>query len=209
MKICIFGADGRTGVEVVNYAKAQGLEVVAFVFSEASNTFFSGEVIVKKGNVMDYESVRDALKGTEAVISVLGHIQGSDPLMQTKGISNIVRAMKECGIKRVLSLTGTGARVENDTPSLVDKVLNVLVAIVDPDRVNDGIQHVKVLQDSGLDFTVVRVLKLGSSSAEVKKYTLTEGGPAELLTSRKKVARVLVDLVSNTKHIGKLPVISG
>jgi hypothetical protein len=209
MKICIFGADGRTGVEVVNYAKALGFEVVAFVFSDASSTYFSGDVIIKKGNVMDYESVRDALQGSEAVISVLGHIKGSDPLMQTKGITNITRAMKECGITRILSLTGTGARAENDTPSLVDKVLNVLVAIVDPDRVNDGIGHVKVLQDSGLDFTVVRVLKLSKSNAEAKIYRLTEGGPAELLTSRKKVAKVLVDLINNKTYVGKLPVISG
>ena len=45
MKVCVLGADGRTGIEVVNYAVKQGFDV----------------------------------------ISMLGHIKGSDPLMQTKG----------------------------------------------------------------------------------------------------------------------------
>jgi hypothetical protein len=209
MKITIFGADGRTGVEVVSYAKALGFDVVAFVYNEASNKYFPENISIKKGDVMDYDSVLEAVRGSEAVISVLGHIKGSDPLMQTKGMANIVRAMKEVGIKRVLSLTGTGARVPGDTPSFIDKFLNLIVGIVDPNRINDGVMHVKVLQESGLDFTIVRVLKLNKNDKEFKNYKLTDGGPAELQTSRKKVAKVLVDLINDTKYLSKLPVISG
>jgi putative NADH-flavin reductase len=196
MKICIFGADGRTGREVVQSAKDKAHEVVPFSYSEGQD-------------VMDYEAVRKAINGCEAVISTLGHIKGSDPLMQTKGIGNIVKAMKELGIRRVLSMTGTGARVAEDKPSLADRFLNFGVKLVDPERINDGVEHVKVLQESGLDWTIVRVLKLSKSDAEAKDYKLTDHGPAELLTSRKKVAKVLVDLLDDTNSYGKLPVISG
>lgn len=209
MKICIFGADGRTGVEVVNYAESKGYEVVAFVYGDNSNKFFPSGVTIKKGNVMDYASVLQAIAGSEVMISVLGHIKGSDPLMQTKGIENIVRGMKDLGIKRILSLTGTGAREDGDTPSIIDKVLNTIVKLVDPNRINDGVEHVKVLKNSGLDFTIVRVLKLSKSDKEFSNYKLTDGGPAELQTSRKKVAQVLVDLISDPKYFGKSPVISG
>jgi len=196
MKICIFGADGRTGREVVKSAKAKAHEVVPFLYSDGQD-------------VMAYEAVRKAINGCEAVISTLGHIKGSDPLMQTKGIGNIVKVMKELGIRRVLSMTGTGARVAGDKPSLADRFLNFGVKLVDPERINDGVEHVKVLQESGLDWTIVRVLKLSKSDAEAKDYTLTDHGPAELLTSRKKVAKVLVDLLDDTDSYGKLPVISG
>lgn len=210
MKICIFGADGRTGVEVVNYAHERGLEVVAFVYNDFSNKYFpQNGIFIKKGNVMDFSIVLEALDGVDMVISVLGHIKGSDPLMQTKGMQNIVKAMEQKGIKRILSLTGTGARSPGDNPSFIDKVLNFFVAKVDPDRINDGIEHIKVLQNSNLDWTVVRVLKLGKSEKEVSDYKLTFGGPAELLTSRKKVAQILVDLLNDEKYIGKLPVVSG
>lgn len=209
MKICIFGADGRTGVEVVNYAKKQGFEVLAFVYSESSNKYFPKDIEIKRGDVMDYNSVFEAVKKCEAVISVIGHIKGSDPLMQTKGMKNIVKDMQDSGVKRLLSLTGTGARVENDNPSCIDKVLNFLVKIVDPERIKDGVEHVKVIRNSGLDWTVVRVLKLSKKDTEVDGYKLTSGGPAELQTSRKKVAEVLVDLIDDKNFIGKLPVISG
>lgn len=76
-------------------------------------------------------------------------------------------------------------------------------------RISDGVEHVKVLQESGLDWTIVRVLKLSKSDAEANDYKLNDHGPAELLTSRKKVAKVLVDLLDDTNSYGKLPVISG
>jgi hypothetical protein len=209
MKLCVFGAGGRTGVEVVMYAHSLGHEVTAFVYRDTPEGFFPDGVSIKKGNVMDYDSVEEAVKGTEAIISTLGHVKGTDPLMQTRGISNIVHAMKKAGIKRVLSLTGTGARVEGDTPSIIDRFLNVVIRVVDPNRINDGLLHVKVLKESGLDFTIVRVLKLSNSDKECENYTLTDGGPAELLTSRKKVAKVLVDLINDKQYIAKQPIISG
>ena len=209
MKITIFGADGRTGVEVVKYAKQQGFDVTAFVYNDASNKYFPAGVSIKKGDVMNYEAVFEALKDSQAVISVVGHIPGSDSLMQTKGITNIVKAMEVLGISRVLSLTGTGARVIGDTPSLLDKVLNYFVGVIDPLRINDGVKHLKVLQNSHSNWTVVRVLKLGDSDKEVANYVLTDGGPAELQTSRKKVAKILIDLLSNDTYIKKSPVVSG
>lgn len=209
MKICVFGADGRTGLEVVNYAKNKGYDVIAFVYNDNSSKYFSNDILIKNGNVMDYNRVREALEGAGVVISVLGHIKGSDPLMQTKGITNIVNAMKELGIKRILSLTGTGARVEGDKPSIIDRIMNLIVKAIDPNRINDGVKHIKVLQDSGLDFTIVRVLKLSKDDKECKNYNLTDGGPAELQTSRKKVAKVLVDLIDDKKYLYKFPVISG
>jgi len=209
MKLLIVGAAGKTGGEVVHCARAHGFEVVAFVYRARSNKYFPVDVVVKQGNIMDYDSVLEAIRGADAVISVLGHVKGSDPLMQTKGMVNVAKAMKETGIKRLLSLTGTGARVSGDTPSILDKVLNYVVARVDPERIHDGIEHIKILRGSSLDWTVVRVLKLGKSNKEINKYKLSAGGPAELLTSRKKAARVLVDLVNNKEYIGQLPIISG
>jgi len=209
MKICIFGAAGRTGSEVVNCARAHGFEVVACVHRDRPNKLFPMDVAVRKANILEYAGVREAIRGSDAVISVLGHVKGSDPLMQTKGMVHVVSAMKEAGIKRLLSLTGTGARVSGDKPSVLDKVLNYIVVRVDPERIHDGVEHINVLRGSDLDWTVVRVLKLGKSNKEINKYKLTAGGPAELLTSRKKAARVLVDLVNNKEYAGKLPIISG
>jgi putative NADH-flavin reductase len=209
MKLCIFGADGRTGVEVVKYAHQQAFEVSAFVYSDKQSHYFPEGITIIKGDVMDYNQVYDAIKGSDAVISVIGHIKGSDPLMQTKGIQNIVAAMQALGVKRILSLTGTGARVSGDAPSFLDRILNFAVRLLDPSRIHDGVEHMKVLQNSHLDWTIVRVLKLSTSDECGHSYKLTTGGPAEIQTNRKKVARVLVDLVKNDEYVRVAPVISG
>ena len=209
MKVTVFGAGGKTGVEVVNYLTEQGFKVVAFLYRNDPALRFPASVSVQLGDVTNYDAVLHATTGTDAVISVLGHIKNSDPLMQTKGITNIVKAMEEVGITRLISLTGTGARENGDAPSIIDRVLNFAVQIVDPARVADGIAHVDVLKQSRLNWTVVRVLKLGNSNKDAQHYNLTTGGPAELYTSRKKVAKVMVDLLNNNEYIRNLPVISG
>lgn len=193
----------------MNCARAHGYEAVACVHRDRAKDFFPIDVPVKKADIVDYDSVCEAIRGVDAVISVLGHIRGSAPRMQTKGMGNVVKAMKETGIRRLLSLTGTGVRVSGDKPSVLDNVLNHIVGRVDPERIHDGVEHINVLRESDLDWTVVRVLKLGNSNKEINQYKLTAGGPAELLTSRKKAARVLVDLVNNREYVGMLPIISG
>jgi putative NADH-flavin reductase len=209
MKICIFGADGKTGIEIIQYAIKKRFEIVAFVYGKTIITHVEEDIKKLTGDVLNYDQVLQACVGCDAIISVLGHVKNSDTRMQTKGIANIVLAMKENNIQRIISLTGTGVRIEGDSPSFIDKVLNFIIKKIDPDRIKDGIEHAKVLESSGLDWTIVRVLKLGNDKKNIENYTLTKGGPAELQTSRKKVAHVMVDLIEDKSYVGKMPVISG
>lgn len=208
MKICVFGADGRTGREVVETAINQGHKVIAFVYSPQIDELFSKVDSVVGGDVMNFEKVQEAISKSDGVISVLGHIKGSDPLMQTKGITNIVNAMKASNLTRIVSLTGTGVRFEGDKISFLDKVGNFIIKLIDRERIIDGIKHADVLKNSGLDWSVLRVLKLSKQDNWDGKYNLTENGPAENLTPRKKVARIMVDLVDSGNYIKKAPVVS-
>jgi hypothetical protein len=129
--------------------------------------------------------------------------------MQTKGIENIIKAMKNSSVTRIISLTGTGVRFEGDKLSLFDRVGNIIIKLIDRERIIDGIKHAEVLKNSELSWTILRVLKLSQKDEWDNKYKLTENGPAENMTSRKKVARILVDLVDSGDYIKKAPVVSG
>jgi hypothetical protein len=137
---------------------------------------------------------------------LIGHVKDSPAFVQTSAIANVLSAMKRHHIKRILSLTGTGARMPNDTPSLVDRVLNTGIAIIDPERINDGIAHVDVLRESDADWTILRVLKL--TDFTVHSYKLTEHGPARLLVSRAVVADALLTILAEDKFHKQAPIVS-
>jgi len=206
-KICIFGALGRTGIQILSEATKRGYKVTAFVHNPNAKLSVPDGVEIIVGDVLDKDAVYRAVKGVDAVISVIGHTKNSDPLVQTKGIKNMVNAMKANHVKRIISLTGTGARLPNDRPSVVDRVLNRAIYLIDPKRIEDGIKHAKVLQESALDWTVLRVLKLTNLNFGTGRYGLSEYGPAELLTSRRKVARIMLDLLDSKKFVNKMPIV--
>jgi hypothetical protein len=125
--------------------------------------------------------------------------------VQTDAIKNAVEAMKSENIKRIISLTGTGVRLPDDNPNLIDKILNIAVNIIDPKRINDGIMHAKVLRDSGLDWTIIRVLKL--QNTKPKPFILKFNGPAKLITSRYEVADAVLIALADPNMIKQSPII--
>lgn len=207
-KICIFGADGRTGKYVVEQALLQGYKVIAFVYSEDSIGNLPPQIKFVVGDILIKEDVENAIKKKpDMVISVVGHIKGSDPLMQTKGIRNITDSMKKYGVKRIVSLTGTGVREKGDKITILDRIANFLVKLLDKERIVDGIKHAEVLKKSGLDWSILRVLKLSKKQSD-KSYLLTSHGPVENFSHRKRVAKALVDLLEKNEWIGKSPIMS-
>lgn len=205
MKIAVIGANGKTGRVLVNEAVQRGHSVRAGVFR--TNTFKTSDYIdVVQCDAMKLEDVTKLIHGCDAVVSLIGHIPNSPAFVQTTAISNVLSAMKAQGITRIVSLTGTGVRMPDDQPSLVDRVLNIGIKIIDGDRIRDGIAHADVLQESDADWTIMRVLKLTDLPAH--SYTLTSGGPGRTLVSRAVVAEAILEVLTKHSHIKEAPVVS-
>lgn len=206
MKVAVVAASGRSGVAFVDRALEAGMVVRAGIRS--SNPFNSHKnlQVVKcdAGNKSDLENL---MKGCDAVVSLIGHVKGSPANIQTDATKNIVAAMKKLNIKRLISLTGTGVRQRGDKITLLDRFLNFGVSVADPARVKDGIEHFKVIENSSLDWTVLRVLKL--QNTKPKKYRLTLNGPAKTIVSREEIADAIIDVLRNKKFHKKAPIISG
>ena len=56
---------------------------------------------------------------------------------------------------RLISLTGTGVRFPGDKITLIDRILNLSISIIDPKRIKDGKNHVTLLKNSDLDWYVM------------------------------------------------------
>lgn len=202
MKVAVIGAMGRTGQLVVNALLIRGHTVngIALVVPETK----SYGITWYRGDATNKNDLEKTIKDCDAIISVLGHTWKIHSNIQTIAMKHLVSI---AGNKTIVSLTGTGVRIKGDKPSLIDSILNLAIRIADPKRVQDGIEHAKVLEKSNCNWVILRVLKLANGN-KAQSSKLTEGGPALMLVNRVTVANYLCDLAENNNWNHKMPVIS-
>lgn len=205
MKIAVLGAAGRSGIAFVEAALAAGHDVRAGIRN--TNPFTdSPHLEVIHCDATHIKEVRRLLTGCDAVVSLIGHVKNSPPGVQTYATDIIITVMEELGITRFISLTGTGVRFEGDIIGLIDRFANWSIGMIDPARIADGKSHVKLIQESNLDWTILRVLKLQNIAA--KPYVLTEHGPTKLVVGRKEVVEAIIEVLAKQTFIQKAPIIS-
>jgi nucleoside-diphosphate-sugar epimerase len=214
-KVALFGATGKTGSIILHKLLKEKTHVNILVRNRDSVSELKNNDLVKiiQGDIRDYSSIRDTLSSCDRVISVIGHNKNSQSNMQSIGIKNTIAAMIEIGITKIVVLTGTGVRVKGDRIPFYDKLGNYIIKKVDPERISDGIEYSRILQESGLDWTILRVLKLSSSDTLYKfenmftRPILREFGPAQLVISRNTVADKIIEIINTDKWIGKNPIL--
>lgn len=160
MKIVVFGASGGTGIKIVEQALAAGDVVTAFVRNPAKLGLQHANLTLFQGDVMDPAAVASAVVGQDAVISALGPSRPPVPGMMETAAGNIIAAMRQHGVRRLISTTGAGVRDPQDRPKLVDHLLKGLLTLVAGAVLRDSAANVAVIRGSDLDWTIVRFPRL-------------------------------------------------
>ena len=108
MHIALFGATGRVGGRLLEYALAEGHTVRALVRDPAKLAPRDGLTILA-GVVLDPAKVHATVAGADAALSGLGGAGLQDPgEAQSQGMRHIVAAMTAHGVTRVLGVAGGG-----------------------------------------------------------------------------------------------------
>ncbi|HSB54852.1 MAG TPA: SDR family oxidoreductase [Gemmatimonadales bacterium] len=123
MRLAVFGATGRVGRRILEYAAREGHGLRALVRDPARlPAGLGGQVIA--GDVSDPAAVRTTLEGCEAVLSALGGAGLANPgTAISGGMKTIVAEMKRAGINRVLAVGGSGVldgpdgRLRSESPA--------------------------------------------------------------------------------------------
>jgi putative NADH-flavin reductase len=204
MKIAVIAANGRLGRVFVEEALMAGHIVRAGVRGQ-SNFVPHPNLEVIRCDATDPQDLKSLLQGQDVVVSCLGHVRGSAADVQTVATRAIIQVMLQLGIVRFVDVTGTGVRVKGDKIGIVDLLLNLAITIIDPARVKDGRDHSTILQNSSLDWTTIRVLKLQNSPA--KPFSLNLHGPTKWLTGRREVARAMLQVIEQHEFIKQTPII--
>jgi putative NADH-flavin reductase len=214
LKILILGISGRTGRLVAEEALRRGHNVVGIARNPDNLNIKDSQII--KGTPYDFETVRTALVDCNAVISVLSGISQSDGLFRkiktpldvmSVSIKNTVRAMKEKDIKRIVVMTALGVGDSaKEMPSFftfIVKISNIKYSYADHDA------QEKVLENSNLDWTVVRPVMLTDKSNIISiLYNIKGVGKIGSSISRQAVANFMIDCIEKEQFIRQKPGIS-
>lgn len=106
MRLLVFGTTGGTGRALLDQGLAQGHQVTAFVRNPAALEPRDGLTVVR-GDVTDAAAVSRVATGHEVVLSALGPRGGQYGVLPG-GIENILAAMGEAGIRRLIHVSSFG-----------------------------------------------------------------------------------------------------
>lgn len=208
MKLTIFGATGKTGRHLVEQALAKGHQVAALARSPEKVAIKHERLTVIQGDVRDAAKVSAAVTGAQAVISVLGPTSNRPEMAVSQGMDNLLAAMREHGVRRLIQSAGAGVRDPKDQPTLVHAFFGGLVRLLSPNVVKDMELVVEKVRGSGLEWTVVRVPMLTDAppTGRVREgYVGKAIGPR---LSRADLADYLLRQLERQDCVGQAPAIS-
>jgi uncharacterized protein YbjT (DUF2867 family) len=167
LRVLIIGATGGTGRELVRQALEQGHQVTALVRKPKKMKVEHPNLRVVKGNVHDYDSVESAMRGQSAVVCALGTKRFFYPnRVASNGTANILRAMKSCGVPRLVCESSLG--VGNSVGRLGLLYTFFVVPMILPFIFYDKVRQEKLIEESDADWVIVRPAVLTNSPARGK-----------------------------------------
>jgi putative NADH-flavin reductase len=156
LRVLIIGATGGTGRQLVQQALEQGHDVTAFVRNPQRLKMEHSKLRIVQGDVLDYESVDAAMKGQNAVLCALGHKRLLGPTtILSRGTANIMRAMKNCGVPRLICESSLG--VGDAVGRLGLPATLLFVPLILPFYFWDRVSQEALIADSiDIDWVIVR-----------------------------------------------------
>jgi putative NADH-flavin reductase len=206
--IALFGATGKTGRRVLARALHAGYDIRALVRNSAKLVVVDSRVTVIVGDVLDAAAVSATIEASDVVLALFGQVKGSPRRLQADGTRNIIAAMKQHGISRLITLSGGGLRANEDRPKLADRSIRMLLKALAGHVLADAEEHLKLLRDSGLDWTVVRGPMLTEALGRGTYRIGWVGVNAGIRISREDLADLILTQIEDRQFIGRLPFVS-
>ena len=199
MRFFVLGATGKTGTQLVELALQQGHTVTAFVRSPQKLAQRPGLTVIQ-GSPSDVPAMARAMAGHDAVFSALAPSMGetlTSPSKRTWTMaghaSNIVQAMKQANVTRVLAFSSAGLFPGQ---SLFVRLLSY------PARhhMTDLKAMEATYQASDLEWTLVRPTWMGAGDSEAYRVApgaLPDGSKA---MHYRGLAKFMVEAASQGSH---------
>jgi putative NADH-flavin reductase len=113
MKIILFGATGLAGSALLTHLLQAGNRVTAFVRTPSKIKINHTALQIMEGDVLIEENVTAAVEGHDTVVSAISEGPTIVHYTQSKGVAQILNAMKEKGLQRIVAMGSAGILQRN------------------------------------------------------------------------------------------------
>lgn len=210
MKMVVFGASGGTGRELVRQGQALGHEVTAFVRNPAAIGGGAGLRVVV-GDARDAKAVAAAIAGQDAVLSALGARSLADETLLPEAMTQILVAMQQDGVRRLIVLGASGVWPGADKRLSVaaQLLLRVIQATVLKKPFAAQRRMQELISASDTEWTVAQPPRLlnapGRGTWRVDAEALPAGGTT---LARADLATFMLQQLSTTEWVRKSPFVA-
>lgn len=204
MHVTILGATGRIGSLALADALAAGHDVT--ILTRGAAPVPTGDrVTVITGDIADVGAVRRTLEGSGAVLAALGPRSNDRDaeLALERGMRNLVAAMADAGVSRLVALSGAGVDVPGDTKPVFDRVVSRFVRVAARHVVGAKQREFAVFAASDLAWTALRPAIV--TDGEARGYRLSDHLSPGARVTRADVASALVDQLDDTSFVRRAP----
>lgn len=166
--VAVLGGSGRLGRHVVGKLLEGGHQVRALVHRHALDCSHP-DLATIAGDVHDADSIRVLVSGSSFIISLVGSAQSAVPDVCSAAMKNLIPAMHQSKVDRIVATTGSAAREDREIGSEHSFLLarrNALMAHM-ADLILDGEEQLRLLASSGLAWTGIRLPRLSPHAREV------------------------------------------
>lgn len=211
MQITIFGASGKTGRLVVQQALSRGYQVVAYVRDATKLSFTDANLKVVQGQLDDLDMVKQAVTGSQAVLSALGPTGKKESDQQISlGMANILNALDTLDIKRFIVLSTTSAQDPRDIDNMQFKLRRGMIRMGRPSAYDAIVKYTALVRQSKCDWTLLRIASLLTSASLTKSVQVGYLGRDKFKAklSRANLAWFMLEQLDSTEFIRQAPAIS-
>ena len=208
MNLLIIGATRGIGFQLLEQALQAEHVITALVRDLQKMPKQHDRLRVVQGDILDLGAVQRAMAEQEAVCVTIGiGIIWKPVTVFSQGTRNVLEAMRQQGVRRLICITGIGAGDSKGHGGfLYDRLFNPLLLKTiykDKDR------QEALIRDSDTDWTIVRPGFLTNGPLTKKYQVITDlTGVTAGKISRADVAHFILEELATNRYLGQAPLLT-
>lgn len=211
MKITLFGGTGTTGLLLVEQALAAGHRVTVYARNPAKITRQDPNLHVLAGELTETDKIESAIKGADAVISLLGPRNLSKELPISKGTKSIIDSMQKNRVKRLVAAVSSSYMDKKDRFQIGFAFGILALKLIARNTILKDIEETgKLIAECPLDWTMIRLPQLSNQQPKGKVIVgyMGDGKVNNFFLSRGDLAAFLLQELNDKTYQHQAPIIS-